>query len=101
VRRVEATNGWKLWAVAAVSLVAILVGARHVWTEQRGLFLKRAIFLELSKNRDLVQQRDTLERDVADLTAAPRMAMRAREILGMRPPKPDELIVVRPATEDR
>jgi cell division protein FtsB len=99
VSRVRATNGWKLALIAGAALVATAAGARHVYVAQQSLQLKRDVFVGLLTNRQLAQERDVLERQVAELTAAPRVALRARELLGMRPPKADELIVV-PATPE-
>ena len=92
--RIRATNGWTVVLVALVAVVVAVIGARHVWVAQQTLLLKRAAFVELTRNRDLAEAHDVLERQVADLMSAPRMALRARELLGMRPPRPDELIVV-------
>ena len=92
--RIRATNSWTVALVAIVAVVVAVIGARHVWVAQHTLLLKRAAFVELTRNRDLAEEHDVLERQVADLMSAPRMALRARELLGMRPPRPDELIVV-------
>ena len=92
--RIRATNSWSVILVAIVAVVVAVIGARHVWVAQHTLLLKRSAFIELTRNRDLAEEHDVLERQVADLMSAPRMALRARELLGMRPPRPDELIVV-------
>jgi len=92
--RLRGSNTWKLWLVVAAAGVVTLVGVHHVWIAQRPLFLKREVFVELQKNRRLVREREVLEREVAELRATPRVALRATEILNMRPPRPDERIVV-------
>jgi hypothetical protein len=96
VRRLRSSNGWKLLAVAGAAALVTGLGLHHVWLVQETLFFRRAVFVELQRNRALVQQRELLERQVAEFRAAPRVAWRARELLGMRPPRPDEMIVVRP-----
>lgn len=96
MKRLRGSNSWVLLAVTAAAVLVTSLGVHHVWLAQKTLFFRRAVFVELQKNRTLVQQRDILERQVAELRAAPRVAWRARELLGMRPPRPDEMIVVRP-----
>ena len=98
MRRYRSTNGWKMVAVAAGVAVVTAVGLHHVWLAQRTLFFRRAVFVEIQRNRSLVQERELLERQVAELKAAPRVALRARELLGMRPPRPDEMIVIKGQT---
>lgn len=93
------SNGWVLWVATLAALVVTLIGARHVWVSQREMLLRRAVFVELLRNRNLAQQQDVLERQVAELTAAPRVALRAAELLGMRPALPAERIVVAPSKE--
>jgi cell division protein FtsB len=100
VKKLRGSNGMALLAVTGAAILVTALGLHHVWLAQKTLFFRRAVFVELQRNRALVQERDILERQVAELRAAPRVAWRARELLGMRPPRPDEMIVVRPDADD-
>jgi len=95
MRRVKATNGWKLVLIVTVAAMFIAVGARHVWTSRKPLLMRQQIFNELSRSRELRQAGDVLGRQIYEMRAAPRVNRWASDLLGMRPPRPDEVIHIR------
>jgi len=92
--RIRAKNAWTLVVAAVFAAIVTAAGVLHVFSVQREMRMKRALFVEMVRNRELARQRDELGGELAEVTAIPRMALRARELLGMRPPRPEERIVV-------
>ena len=94
MRRPRATNSWRLILVMAFCMVATAIGIREVVVTQKTMILRRSVLDELRRNRALVQTREQLEQQVWSLKAAPRVALRATELLGMHAPRRDERVVV-------
>ncbi len=90
--RIRATNGWKAVAIAVVAATFAAAGGYHVLMNRRPLLLKQQVFAELSARRELLRERRKIERRLVELKALPRITFRARELLGMRAPTPDETI---------
>ena len=86
-------NGWVLVLVTLISLVVTGAGLRHVYDAQRTLSLRHNLYLEIQRNRALVQAKEVLERQVWALRATPRISEIAKTVLGMHAPKTDELLV--------
>jgi len=101
VKRIRTSNGWKLVLLFVAASVITAVGARHIWMSREPLLLKQQVFNELSRNRALLRERDVLGRQIYELRATPRVNLWASDLLGMRVPRPDEVIRVEGKEEDK
>lgn len=86
-------NGRLLWLVTLGTALVTAAGLFHVYGVQRALALRQAIWQELADARDLDAQRTELRREQARMTAVPREAVKA-QILGLKPPRADQVIEV-------
>ncbi len=89
---IRATNGRKAVVIAVLAVLFAAAGGYHVVVNRRPLLLKQQVFVELSARRELLRERRAIERRLVELKALPRITLRARELLGMRAPAPDETI---------
>jgi len=89
---IRIANGWKLFLMAVIAFGFALAGVRYVIAERSTLAMQRELARELSVQRALVREKRLLERRLFELKALPSVTWRARELLGMRPPGPDETI---------
>lgn len=89
---IRATNGRKAVVIVVLAATFGTAGAYHVLVNRRPLLLRQQVFVELSARRELLQERRAIERRLIERKALPRITLRARELLGMRAPTPDETI---------
>lgn len=89
---IRATNGRKAVVIAVMAATFAAAGGYHVLVNRRPLLLKRQVFVELSARRELIRERRAIERRLVELKALPRIILRARDLLEMRAPTPDETI---------
>lgn len=89
---IRVRNGWKAVAIAVVAATFAAAGGYYVLQNRRPILLRQQVFKELSDRRELLWQRREIERRLVELKALPRITLRARDLLGMRPPTPDESI---------
>ncbi len=100
-KRRDPQRGGNLAGLVAITLAAVVgtaAGVFHVWTAQGALALRRAIWVELTNSRDLLDQQTELRREQARMTAVPRTAVKA-EVMGLRPPRPGQVIEVEETEE--
>jgi hypothetical protein len=81
-----------LWITLA-TIVVTAAGVFHVWNAQQSLAIRRAIWVEIQRSRDLESERTDLRREEAGITAVPRATVKA-EVMGLRPPRADQVIRV-------
>lgn len=91
---IRATNGKVAILIALAAAVFAGAGAYHVIENRRPLLLRQQVFDALSEQRRLAEERRAIERRLVEMKALPRITLRARDLLGMRPPSPDETIRV-------
>lgn len=89
---IRARNGRSAFLIVVLAAVFAAAGAYHVHGNRRPLLLRQQVFQTLSERRELLRQRREIERRLVELKALPRIMLRARDLLGMRTPTPDETI---------
>lgn len=90
--RIRATNGWKAVVIAVLAATFAAAGGYQVLANRRPLLVRQQVFMELSARRQLLWERREIEKRLLERKALPRITLRARELLGMRPPTADETI---------
>lgn len=94
---IRATNGKKAVLMVVTAALFAAAGSYHVFVNRRPLLLRQQVFAELSARREILRQRREIEKRLVELKALPRVMLRARDLLGMRVPAPDETIRVEEA----
>lgn len=94
--KIRIKNAWKTWVVVILAAIFSAAAGYYCLANRVPLSTRQAIFEQVSERRRLLQERSDLEKEIAILKALPRITLRARELLGMRLPRPDERIVVEP-----
>ncbi len=90
--RIRVTNSRKAVLIVLAAATFAAAGGYHMLVNRRPFLLRQQIFVELSARNKLMEERRALERRLVELKALPRVTLRARELLGLRPPSPDETI---------
>ena len=81
-----------LWIVVA-TVVLTSAGVFHVWNAQQSLAIRRAIWVQIQRSRELDAERTDLRREEAGVTAVPRATVKAAA-MGLHPPRADQVIRV-------
>jgi hypothetical protein len=84
-------NGRTLWLIVLGTALVTSAGLFHVYSVQKTLAIRRAIWLELAEAQTLDAQRTEMRREQARMTAVPREAVKA-QVMGLRQPRADQVI---------
>lgn len=81
-----------------ISMVAILLltglGLFYVWRHHRVITMGAELGKVTETYRDLCRERDLLQAEYETLRRSPDNQVKARELLDMRPPAPEQIIQV-------
>lgn len=93
--KVIIANRWKAIGIFLVAFVVTAAALFHVWANRQPIILRRQVFLELSEWKRLQRERRQVEEELNRLKSAPRLVLRAQEILGMHPLSAGEKVDLR------
>lgn len=87
-----------IWGVLLVALLVVGAGILHVARAKEELALRRGIWHEVRRIRALDDDRARIRRQVTELLAIPRTAVKA-EVMGLRPVHRDQVLDLATAEE--
>jgi cell division protein FtsL len=93
--RLKIRNLWQILLVTFSCAFFTYAGIRHIESVRTPLLVRQALFEEITKRKALIEEKKRLDEELYSLKAFPRVLLRARDLLGMRPVTPDDKVIIR------
>lgn len=91
-RKIRPQQPIAVWIVLLVIFITEML--LYTWSRVQCTRLGYGISAAIEKQRDLLQLQNNLKIELAHLKSPERIAKIARERLGLRPPKPEQTIII-------